>query len=320
MAAKKIIAVVGATGAQGGALARAILEDPSGEFAVRALTRKPESDKARALAARGAEVVQADLDDVDSLARAFAGAHGVYGVTNFWELFDPARETQQARNIAEAAKRAGVRHVVWSTLDDTRKRVPLDDDRMPTLMGRYKVPHFDAKGEADDYFRELGVPTTFFATTFYWDNLIFFGVGPKRGEDGVLRLALPMGTKRLAGIAVEDLGRLALGIFRRGDALVGQTVHAAGGFATGEEMAAKLTAALGEEVRYQDVPFPVYRSLGFPGAEDMGNMFQYYHDFEAEFCGARDLDFLRELDPQLLDFDAWLAKYGSQIPIEAAAR
>lgn len=314
---KKIIAIVGATGAQGGGLARAILEDRGGDFAVRALTRDAGSERARALADLGAEVVQADLDDVGSLARAFAGAHGAFLVTSFWEHFSPEREERQIRNLAEAAAGAGLRHVVWSTLEDTRERVPLDDERMPTLMGRYKVPHFDAKGGSDHWFRDLGVPTTFLRTTFYWDNFIHFGLEPKRGEDGVLDLVLPMGERRLAGIAVEDIGRCAYGIFRAGEALVGETVGIAGGFLTGTEMAEALSGALGETVRYRDVPVATYRSLGFPGAEDMGNMFQYYQEFEEEFCAARPLDRARELHPGLLGFEAWLAKHGARIPVGA---
>jgi uncharacterized protein YbjT (DUF2867 family) len=315
----KIIAVVGATGAQGGGLARAILDDPGGELAVRALTRHVDSEPARALAARGAEVVQAELDDVESLARAFDGAYGAFCVTNFWEHMSPEREVAQARNQAQAAQRAGLRHVVWSTLEDTRERVPLDDDRMPTLMGRYKVPHFDAKGESDAVFRELGVPTTFLRTSFYWDNLLHFGMGPKRGEDGVLTLQLPMGDERLSGIAVEDIGRCALGIFKAGQAMVGETVGIAGGHLTGGEMASKLGRALGEEVRYQAVPVEVFRSLGFPGAEDMGNMFQYYQEFAEEFSASRPIDGARALNPALQSFDDWLERNAGRLPVDAAA-
>ncbi len=314
--AKKIIAVVGATGAQGGGLARAILDDPDSPFKVRALTRNPDSDKAAALARRGAEVVEADLDDVESLKRAFEGAYGAYGVTNFWEHFSPEKEQQQAANIAEAAKAAGVQHVIWSTLEDTREKVPLDDDRMPTLMEHYKVPHFDAKGEANREFTDRGVPTTFLITSFYWDNLIYFGSGPQRGEDGVLALTFPMGAKKLPSIAVEDIGKCAYGIFKRGDEYIGETVGIAGGHPTGEEMAAVLSDALGEEVRYNDVPPEVYRSFGFPGAEDLGNMFQYKRDFNEAFCAARDLDESRALNPELQSFDEWAARYAGQIPIE----
>jgi uncharacterized protein YbjT (DUF2867 family) len=145
MAEKKIIAVIGATGTQGGGLARAILDDPNGGFGVRAITRDVNKDKAQALKARGAEVVSADLDDVESLKKAFAGAYGVYAVTNFWEHFSAEKEKAQAKNIADAARAAGVKHVIWSTLEDTRKFMAADDKRMPMLQGQYRVPHFDAK-------------------------------------------------------------------------------------------------------------------------------------------------------------------------------
>ena len=214
MSEKKIIAVVGATGAQGGGLVRAILNDPNSGFAVRALTRKVDSDKGKELKKLGVEVVAADLDDVESLKRAFAGAHVAFLLTNFWEHFSAEKEFAQAKNMAQAAKHAGVQHVIWSTLEDTRKWVPLSDNRMPTLNGKYKVEHFDAKGEADHLFTELGVPTTFLLTSFYWENLIYFGAGPKKGPDGKLALTYPMGDKKLPGIAVDDIGKCALAIFK----------------------------------------------------------------------------------------------------------
>lgn len=314
MGDRKVIAVVGATGAQGGSLARAILADPAGGFAVRALTRKPDSDKARALADAGAEVVQADTDDVDSLVRAFLGAYGAYCVTNFWEHFSPERELSQARNMARAAREAHLRHVIWSTLEDTRASVPLDDDRMPTLMGKYKVPHFDAKGEADAIFANEGVPTTYLVTSFYWDNFIFFGMEPKRGPDGVLAIAMPMGRARLPGIAAEDIGRCAYGVLRRGEAMIGRRIGIAGGHLTGDEMAASLSRALGETVRYVDMEPEAFRALGFPGAEDLGNMFQFKRDFNAAYVGARDLDLARELNPDLQSFDDWLERNAERIP------
>ncbi|MDO8665391.1 MAG: NmrA family NAD(P)-binding protein, partial [Gemmatimonadales bacterium] len=177
MSNKKIIAVMGATGAQGGGLVRAILNDKGSSFTARALTRDVNSDKARAMAAQGAEVVAANLDDLESLKRAFAGAHGVYCVTFFWAHFSPEKEIAGARAMAQAAKHAGVKHAIWSTFEDTRKWVPLSDNRMPTLMGKYKVPHFDSKAEGNSAFTELGVPTTFMLTSFYWENLIYFGMG-----------------------------------------------------------------------------------------------------------------------------------------------
>ncbi len=317
MAEKKIIAVVGATGAQGGGLVRAILADKSGSYAARAITRDPNSEKAKALRAAGAEVVGADLDKPETLARAFAGAYGAFTLTNFWEHFSPEKELAQARNMAQATKTAGVQHVIWSTLEDTRKWVPLSDNRMPTLMGKYKVPHFDAKGEADQIFRDFGVPTTFLLTAFYWDNLIYFGAGPQRGPDGSLAIIYPMDDKKLPGIAAEDIGKSAFGIFKRGREFINQTVAIAGEHLTGAEMARGLTGALGQEVKYTNVPPEVYRGFGFPGADDLGNMFQFKRDFNEYFVGARDIAFTRSLNPELQTFDQWLAKHKDQIPLPA---
>ena len=318
MTEKKIIAVVGATGAQGGGLVRAILQDGRSPFAVRAITRNATSEKARALAAMGAEVVQADLDDQPSLERAFAGAHGAFCVTNFWEHFSPAKEQAQARNMAAAAKAAGVKHVVWSTLEDTRKWVPLEDDRMPTLQGEFKVPHFDGKGAADAFFQEAGVPTTYLLTSFYWDNFIHFGMGVRRDEDGDLALNLPMGEKKLSGMAAEDIGRGAYGIFKGGEEFVGKTVGITGEHLTGAEMAEVLSAALGEPVRYNAVPFDVYRGLGFPGADDLGNMFQFYHDFEEYFFGARPVEATKALNPEVQSFRVWAEANKDRMQVDPA--
>jgi uncharacterized protein YbjT (DUF2867 family) len=316
MADRKLITVFGATGAQGGGLARAILEDPRGGFAVRAITRHVDSDKARALAGLGADVVAADLDDAASIERAMAGAYGVYGVTNFWEHFSPEKELAQARTLAQAAKATGIRHFIWSTLEDTRRKVPLDDVRMPTLQEHYKVPHFDAKGEADGFFRDAGVPTTFLLTSFYWDNLIHFGMGPKPGPDGVLQFVLPMGEAKLPGIAAEDIGRCAYGIFKAGSEFIGKTVGIAGEHLSGAEMAAALEQALGREVRYVAVSPEQFRGFGFPGADDLGNMFQYKHDFEADFRAPRDVEASRRLDPKLQSFAQWLQANAVRIPLE----
>jgi uncharacterized protein YbjT (DUF2867 family) len=311
--AKKIIAVTGATGAQGGGLVRAILAD--GEFAARALTRKVDGEKARELAKLGAEVLAADLDDEASLRRAFQGAHGTFCVTNFWEHFSPEKEKAQAGFMAKAAKAAGVRHLVWSTLEDTRRWIPLDDVRMPTLQGKYKVPHFDGKGEANKIFSDIGVPTTYFHTSFYWDNLIHFGMGPRRGTDGKLAFTLPMADKKLPGIAAADIGKCALGIFKRGSELLGKNVGVAGEHLTGTQMAAELGKALGREVVYNAVTPAAYRAFGFPGAEDLGNMFQFKQEFERDFCGARDLGFSRSLNPQLQTFARWLSSNKERIPL-----
>jgi uncharacterized protein YbjT (DUF2867 family) len=317
MSEKKIIAVLGATGAQGGGLVRSILSDKSGDFTAHALTRDVNSDKAKALADLGAEVVAVDIDNYESLKNAFNGAYGVFAVTFFWEHFSPAKENAQAESIAKAAKAAGVKHTIWSTLEDTRNWVPLSDNRMPSLGdGKYKVPHFDGKGESNKYFTEQNLPVTFLLTSFYWDNFIYFGMGPKKGPEGKLAITIPMGDKKLPGIAAADIGRSAYGIFKRGNEFIGKTVGISGGHLTGKQMADSFTKALGQEVVYNAVPFDVFRSFGFPGADDLGNMFQFKHDFEDYFCGARSIDFSKSINPSLQSFDQWLDENKSKIPLE----
>jgi len=316
MATKKIIVIFGATGAQGGGLARAILHDSNSEFAVRAITRDPSSDKAKELLRLGAEVVAADIDDPESMKRAMEGAYGAYCVTFYWAHLSPEKELAEAKSMAEAAKAAGLKHVIWSTLEDTRKWVPLNDNRMPTLMGKYKVPHFDAKGEANSFFTEAGVPTTFLLPSFYWENLIYFGSGPKRGADGKLAITFPMGDKKLSGIASEDIGKCAYGIFKKGLTMVGKTIGIAGGEPTCQQMAEKLTKALGQEVVYNEVTPEVYRNFGFPGADDLGNMFQFYRDFEEVCTKTRDIKFSKQLNPSIQSFDQWLAENAQKIPLD----
>ncbi len=316
MPAKKIIAVIGATGAQGGGLVRAILQDADGEFAVRAITRDVNSDKAKALQALGAEVVAGDVDDVASLTKAFTGAYGAYCVTFFWDHYSPEKEGAEARNMAQAAKAAGLKHVIWSTLEDTRKYVPLTDDRMPTLQGQFKVPHFDGKGQVDHVFTDLGVPTTFLLASFYWDNFIYFGAGPKPGPDGTLALTMPLGNAKMAGVAAEDIGKVAYGIFKRGAETIGQRIGVAGEHLTGTEMASAMSKAVGKSIVYNNVPAAVYRSFGFPGADDLGNMFQFYDEFEQVCNDMRDVSRTRAFAPTVQTFDQWLSKNASKIPLE----
>lgn len=316
MSSKKIIVVFGATGAQGGGLVRAILSDPNSEFAVRAVTRDVNSDKAKELADLGAQLVSADIDDPASMRKALDGAYGAYFVTFYWAHFSPEKEMTQAQHMAEAAKAAGLQHVIWSTLEDTRHSVPLHDDSMPTLMEKYKVPHFDAKGESDKFFRDLGVPTTFLRASFYWDNFVFFGAGPKKGADGKLYLTFPLDDKKMAGIASEDIGKCAYSIFKRGKEFIGKTVGVAGEHLTGKEMADAMTKAIGQEVIYNNVSPETYRGFGFPGADDLGNMFQFYRDFETDVNAVRDVAFSKELNPELQNFNQWLEKNAKKIPLE----
>jgi len=312
---KKIIAVIGATGAQGRGVVNAILNDPKQRFVARAITRNAGSEKAKELAAKGVEVVEADVDNKESIKKAFKGAYGAFCLTFFWEHFSPEKENQHAKNMAEAASEAGVKHVIWSTLEDTRKWIPLDDNRMPTLSGKYKVPHFDAKGESNVYFEKSGVPYTLLNTSFYWENFIYFGLGPQKGPDGKLAITFPMSDKKLPGIASEDIGKCAYAIFNAGNQYQGKTISIAGEHLTGNQMAAAFSKHLGTEVKYNDVSASVYRTFGFPGADDMANMFQFKAEFEKDFCGARDINAVKKINPELLNFDSWLQKNKGLIKI-----
>lgn len=273
MSSCPVIAVVGVIGAQGGGLARAILADPARSFTVRAITRRADAAAARTLAALGAQVVAADLDDGASLERALQGAYGVFG------------DLEHAKHVARAARRAAVRHVIWSTLEDTRKDVSQSD--------------FD--GAADALFRDL--PTTVLRSSFLWDSLIPLGMGLRRAADGGLDFVLPMGTRRLPGIAAADIGPCALGIFQRCGQFIGHTVGIAGEHLDGTQMATALSGAIGEPVRYVPRSFAV--------------RFRYRHACNDTSCTERAVALARELYPGLQSFEQWLAGQAQRIPVPA---
>jgi hypothetical protein len=150
------------------------------------------------------------------------------------------------------------------------------------------------------------VPTTNLSTTFFFESFLDF-FRPARGEDGTLALSLPMADRKLAGIAAEDIGRTAFGIFERGIELVGHTVTISGENLTGEQYAAAFSKELGEDVVYQALPLEVVRQLPHPAADDLANMFFYYAEHEDAFAGVRDPDQVRTLNPRLQDFSTWLA-------------
>jgi uncharacterized protein YbjT (DUF2867 family) len=289
---RPVIAVFGATGAQGGGLARALLRDPARRFAVRALTRQPGTRAARALAQAGAEVVQADLDRPGTLTPALDGAHGVFGVTDFWEHFCPERELRQAEQLAAAAARAGARHVVWSTQEDTRE-----------AGGAWRVPQMDAKGQADAFF--AGLPTTYLLPSFYWDNLIHLGLHPQRAPGGRLAWPLPLGEARLSGIAAEDIGGAVAALFAQGEAVVGERIGLAAEQLTGAQMAEVLSRVLGEPVHYEAITPEAFGRQPFPGAPEMARMFAHQQADEARLCAARSPEVARALHPALQSFEPW---------------
>ena len=169
--------------------------------------------------------------------------------------------------------------------------------------------------DADALFATEPAPTTYLMAAFYWENFIYFGAGPRPDAEGELVLALPLGGVALPGIAAEDIGRCAHGVFKRGPRSGEDRVGIAGEILSGEEMAAKMSRALGRAVRFQDVPFDDYRAAGWPGADDMGNMFQFQAILGDEFLRSRDVEAARRLNPSLQSFDQWLAANAARIPV-----
>jgi uncharacterized protein YbjT (DUF2867 family) len=322
----RIIAIVGATGQQGGGLARAILADPSAAFAVRALTRNPSSERARALAALGADVVEADLDDEAPLRAAFDGAYGAYVVTDYFAAIVPdvpacspqeagqnraQRELAQAANAARAARDTGLRHVIWSTSEDTRPHFNRAGSGISRTEGGFATPHLDAKAEANAFFTELRVPTTFLQTAYYYENLTIGALA--RDPQGEPVLSLPLADSRLALIGAEDIGRTALTILRHPDDYIGRTVSIAGAHASGEELAAMISEVVGEKVHYRPFTWEQFRSLPFPTAVTAANAFQYFAETEEDLLARHDLEESRRINPQMVSLDEWLRAHRSSL-------
>lgn len=269
----KVIAVIGSTGMQGGGVVD-ILSGKEG-YEVRAITRNPDSDKAKALVGRpGVTVVKADTDDVESLKAAFAGCYGVFVVTNFWEHFCPGKETQQVKNCAEAAKATDVKHVIWSTLENPSQGDQSGMEKIKSPDGTESIiPHFQGKADADKHLE--GVPHTLLYTSFYWENIVYLGMHPQKGEDGKLAMTMPHANDCvLPAISAPNIGHAAAGIFMDPSA-IGKSIYLAGENHTFAELVAKLAKHLEVEIAANSVPADMYRKFGFPGAEELGNMFQW---------------------------------------------
>jgi uncharacterized protein YbjT (DUF2867 family) len=312
---KKVIAVIGGTGHQGVSVIRAIMtEGDKSEFSVRAITKDSESETAKWLKKSGADVRDVDVNDENALTEALKGCYGMYAVTFFWQTMNPEEEMRQARNMANAAKKNNLKHVVWSTLEDTRELLK-DKSEVPTLGEQFKVPPFDAKAEADRYFADSGIPTTYFVTPFYWENFIDMGMNPRKSTGDAYEIALPMGKKRLGGMSVEDVGRIALTLFKKPEEWANKRLGVMSEALTVDEIATKMSKVLGKTIRYKDVDIDEYRRMNFPGARELANMFYYYQNFEDKVLEIRCPETARKLYPNVMNFDQWLNKYKDHIPL-----
>ncbi|XP_075422434.1 nmrA-like family domain-containing protein 1 [Ascaphus truei] len=289
MAGKKVIVVFGATGAQGGSVAAALLEDST--FAVRAVTRDPKKAAALKLQQAGAEVVPADLDNEKSLESVLSGAYGAFVVTNFWEYFNKDKEIKQGKLIADLAKRLGLKHVVYSGLENVKK---LTD-------GKLEVLHFDGKGEVEEYFRTIGVPMTSVRLPSYYENLLTF-FKPQKVKDGeTYTLAIPMGDVLLDGMSVADLGHIVVSILKSPSQYTGKNIGLSTEKLTVEQYAAIMSKCSGKTIKDAKMSPDVYQKLGFPGAGELADMFRFYG-----MKPDRDVELTLKLNPKAKKFQQWM--------------
>ena len=254
---QKLIAVIGATGQQGGGVVRAL--QAQGQFKVRALTRHPANHRGLA-----DEVVEADLNRADTLKAAFEGAHGVFMVTNFAE--QGTDELKQATAAVQAAKAAGVKHLVWSTLPDVEA----------ISGGKLHVPHFTGKAKVDRIVKDAGFAHhTFVIAPFFYQNLV--ASAPQKQEDGTLGWALPI-DPTVRGIHMGDireLGPIVAGAFAHPDkAGNGEYLPLVGDFMSFKEIVDTLNRQ-GHKFSFKQVPTEVFATL-FPGAAEMAAMFAWF--------------------------------------------
>lgn len=294
-----ITLVTGATGAQGGAVARSLLAEGR---KVRALTRHAESPAAKALRERGAEVVTGDLADVPALVRAMKGCETVFGVTSFWEHF--GSEVIHGKNLVDAAREMRVRHLVLSTLPSS----------LVLSGGEIAVPHFESKAEIEAYARQSAVAATFVHVAFYFDNFVSY-FPPRRGAGGVLGFGFPQGDTPLAGVDVDDVGPVVAAVLRDRDRFLGAVVGIVSEELRAGEYAARLSRALGREIRYTHVPRETFAAFGFPGADELAAMF----DLNRRFILSRadDVALTRSLHPGVRSFETWASAHRGRFADDA---
>ncbi|MEP0829443.1 MAG: NmrA/HSCARG family protein [bacterium] len=285
---KRTILVTGATGWQGGSVARFLLKD--GKFSVRALTRKPDSETARELSKMGVEIFKGNLSDINLIRPAVKDCYGVFGVTNFWEHFD--KEYEHGMNLLRAVKEAGVKHYVFSSLPH------------PKSFGyNNPVPHFEIKAQVEEAIRKEGIPATFIHVAFYYENFLFF-VMPQKNGDGSFSYGFPQGDTLLAGTSAGDVGGVVTQIFNRPEEYMGRTVGVVGDDLKAADYIEIMSRHVGKKIVFNHIPREVFAKFEFPGAEDVANMF----DMNRLHIPNRqkDIEESRRLYPGMKRFETWV--------------
>ena len=262
---KRVVTVVGGTGLQGGGVVNALLAE--GSFAVRVASRNPSSDAARALIARGVEVVKADLLDPSSLRAALEGSYGAFVVTNFWDPAQMQRETEVGSEAVKAARAAGVKHLIWSTLPNSEQ----------LTEGRCKVVHFTGKARVDAVVKAAGFARhSFVMAPLYFQNFLTM-MAPQPMPNGGRGWAVPMdcAARVIHAGDASEVGRAVTAAFVAGDKLAnGSYLGVCGGVYSWNDFVETLNAQ-GHKLQVIQVPPEVYDGF-YPGAHEMREMFQYF--------------------------------------------
>ncbi len=277
----RLILVTGATGQQGGAVARKLLERG---FAVRVLTRDTQKPAAKELAGLGAEVVEGDLDDRASIERALEGVRGVFSVQQFAET-GVEGEVRQGKALADAAKEAGVEHFVYSSVGSAHKETG--------------IPHFDSKWEVEEHARGIGLPCTVLRPVFFMQNWEWM-------REPILGGALPQPLdpeKPLQNVAAEDIGAFAALAFENPDQWIGREVDLAGDEMTMTDIAGAFSRVTGREVSYVQTPWDQFEEqMG----EEFAVMYRWFDDVGYE----ADIGALRSEHPGLTSLEDYLRRHG----------
>lgn len=283
------VLVIGATGAQGGSVARHLLHRQ--RFRVRAMTRDPASRRARAMQQAGVEVVHGDLDDVDSLRKALIDCHAVFGVTDYWEHYE--MEYTQGRHLIEAVITSRVRHIVLSTQPHASR----------ISHRTLAVPQYDLKAQLEAYVRDTSLPATFIHVAFYYDNFLTTFL-PERRPDGGYRFHMPQGDAPLAAVAAADIGGVVASLFEDPETYIGQTIGIVGDHRPPADYARIMTEVLGLPIRYDYLDYVDFAALPIPGAGELAAELEFNRRYATE--RAADLALGRQLYPGLRPFQTWL--------------
>lgn len=277
----KVILVTGATGQQGGSVSRHLLKDG---WKVRAMNRDINKPAAAELKELGAELFGGDMSSPEDLNKAMKGVYGVFSVQNFWE-HGYEGELLQGKNVADAAKSEGIKHLLFSSVGGAERHT--------------KLPHFDVKFEIEKYIKSLAIPCTIIRPVFFMENLNTWFKPAEENGSLSLTMALKPETK-LQMIAVDDVGAIALKIFNNPSEYIGKEIEIAGDELTMPDIAAIYKKTSGKDTTFNELPVDILRS----NSEEMANMFQWFIDKGYK----SDINKVRQIHPGLTSFENWLSK------------